>query len=280
MEMFMDGIYLKKTLSSGGFVFGCMLSGMGTTRFRRSLEGSDLDYVVIDSEHGSRDRKEIQELCQMLRDINVAPIVRIPVPMAHWVAMALDAGAAGILVPYCETVEEVQECVATAKWHPLKGEYLRRAVEENILPSEDSKKYLEARHAETVIIIGIESEPAYKRLDALLEVDGIDGIFVGPNDMTTSLGIPDQVTNPKYLDVISNIIEKSESRNIPVMIHQQTIETSIKAIELGARFILHSSDSRFMQSAMQEQMSQLRSKVSTISGQDFAGTVSDTVETV
>ncbi len=276
----MDGIYLKKTLSSGGFVFGCMLSGMGTTRFRRSLEGSDLDYVVIDSEHGSRDRKEIQELCQMLRDINVAPIVRIPVPMAHWVAMALDAGAAGILVPYCETVEEVQECVATAKWHPLKGEYLRRAVEENILPSEDSKKYLEARHAETVIIIGIESEPAYKRLDALLEVDGIDGIFVGPNDMTTSLGIPDQVTNPKYLDVISNIIEKSESRNIPVMIHQQTIETSIKAIELGARFILHSSDSRFMQSAMQEQMSQLRSKVSTISGQDFAGTVSDTVETV
>ncbi len=276
----MDGIYLKKTLSSGGFVFGCMLSGMGTTRFRRSLEGSDLDYVVIDSEHGSRDRKEIQELCQMLRDINVAPIVRIPVPMAHWVAMALDAGAAGILVPYCETVEEVQECVATAKWHPLKGEYLRRAVEENILPSEDSKKYLEARHAETVIIIGIESEPAYKRLDTLLEVDGIDGIFVGPNDMTTSLGIPDQVTNPKYLDVISNIIEKSESRNIPVMIHQQTIETSIKAIELGARFILHSSDSRFMQSAMQEQMSQLRSKVSTISGQDFAGTVSDTVETV
>ena len=276
----MDGIYLKKTLSSGGFVFGCMLSGMGTTRFRRSLEGSDLDYVVIDSEHGSRDRKEIQELCQMLRDINVAPIVRIPVPMAHWVAMALDAGAAGILVPYCETVEEVQECVATAKWHPLKGEYLRRAVEENILPSDDSKKYLEARHAETVIIIGIESEPAYKRLDALLEVDGIDGIFVGPNDMTTSLGIPDQVTNPKYLDVISNIIEKSESRNIPVMIHQQTIETYIKAIELGARFILHSSDSRFMQSAMQEQMSQLRSKVSTISGQDFAGTVSDTVETV
>ena len=276
----MDGIYLKKTLSSGGFVFGCMLSGMGTTRFRRSLEGSDLDYVVIDSEHGSRDRKEIQELCQMLRDINVAPIVRIPVPMAHWVAMALDAGAAGILVPYCETVEEVQECVATAKWHPLKGEYLRRAVEENILPSDDSKKYLEARHAETVIIIGIESEPAYKRLDALLEVDGIDGIFVGPNDMTTSLGIPDQVTNPKYLDVISNIIEKSESRNIPVMIHQQTIETSIKAIELGARFILHSSDSRFMQSAIQEQMSQLRSKVSTISGQDFAGTVSDTVETV
>ena len=276
----MDGINLKKTLSTGGFVFGCMLSGMGTTRFRKSLDGSDLDYVVIDSEHGSRDRKEIQELCQMLRDINITPIVRIPVPMAHWVAMALDAGAAGILVPYCETVEEVQECVATAKWHPLKGKYLRRAVEENILPSDDSKKYLEARHAETIIIIGIESEPAYQRLDSLLEVKGIDGIFVGPNDMTTSLGIPDQVTNPKYLDVISNIIEKSELRNIPVMIHQQTIATSIKAIELGARFVLHSSDSRFMQSAMQEQMSQLRSTVSTISGQDFTVSVVDTVETV
>ena len=61
---------------------------------------------------------------------------------------------------------------------------------------------------------------------------------------------------------------------------QQTIETSIKAIELGARFILHSSDSRFMQSAMQEQMSHLRNRVSAISGKDFTGSVADTVETV
>ncbi|HJN92963.1 MAG TPA: hypothetical protein QGF05_09605 [Dehalococcoidia bacterium] len=66
----------------------------------------------------------------------------MPVPKSEWVAMALDARAAGVLAPYCETVEEVQEVVATAKWHPLKGEYLRRAVREGVFPSEASREYL------------------------------------------------------------------------------------------------------------------------------------------
>ncbi len=276
----MDGIQLKQTLSEGGSVFGCMFSAIGTTRFRNALAGSTLDYVVIDSEHGSRDRKEIQELCRMLRDADIMPIVRIPVPMGHWVAMALDAGAAGVLVPYCETIEEVEECVATAKWHPLKGEYLRRAVTEGIFPSEKSREYLAARHAESVVIIGIESEPAYERLEAILDVGDIDGIFIGPNDMTTSLGIPDEVTNPKYLDVIKGVIAQSEAHGVPVMIHQQTLDTSTTAIELGARFVLHSTDARFMQIAMQEHFANLREVAKRVTGKGEAVEGQDTVETV
>lgn len=277
----MDGVTLKQTLQDGGHVFGCMLSAMGTTRFRAALAGSTMDFVVIDSEHGSRDRKEIQELCRMLRDAEVVPIVRVPVPKAEWVAMALDAGAAGVLVPYCETVEEVQACVATAKWHPLKGEYLTRAVTEGVLPSEKSKAYLEARHAETIIIVGIESEPAYERLESILNVGDIDGIFIGPNDMTTSLGIPDEVTNPRYLEIVEGVIAQSEAHNVPVMIHQQTIETSTTAIEKGARFVMHSMDARLMQIAMQEHMAELRSVAARVSGTSAASSAAeDTTETV
>jgi 4-hydroxy-2-oxoheptanedioate aldolase len=277
----MDGGTLKQTLQDGGHVFGCMLSSMGTTRFRNALAGSTMDFAVIDSEHGSRDRKEIQELCRMLRDAEVVPIVRVPVPKAEWVAMALDAGAAGVLVPYCETVEEVQACVATAKWHPLKGEYLTRAVTEGILPSDKSKAYLEARHAETIIIVGIESEPAYERLESILDVGDIDGIFIGPNDMTTSLGIPDEVTNPRYLEVVEGVIAKSEAHNVPVMIHQQTLDTSTTAIEKGARFVMHSMDARLMQIAMQEHMAELRAVAARVSGQaTTAATAEDTTETV
>ena len=211
----------------------------------------------------------------MLRDADVTPILRVPVPKAEWVAMALDAGAAGVLVPYCETVEEVQACVATAKWHPLKGEYLTRAVAEGVLPSEASKTYLEARHAESIIIIGIESEPAYERLESILNVGDIDGIFIGPNDMTTSLGIPDEVTHPRYLEVIEGVIAQSEAHGVPVMIHQQTLDTSTTAIELGARFVMHSSDARLMQIAMQEHLAELRSVASAASVE-----AKETIETV
>ena len=117
----MDGETLKQTLKSGGRVYGCMLSAMASTRFTSVLKGSTLDYAIIDSEHGSRDRTEIQQLCTMLRQADVTPVVRVPVPKAEWVAMALVAGASGVLVPYCETVAEVEAVVATAKWHPVKG---------------------------------------------------------------------------------------------------------------------------------------------------------------
>ncbi len=276
----MDPVQLKETLRDGGLVFGCMFSAMGTTRFAGALAGSTLDFVTIDSEHGSRDRKEIQELCAMLRQAGITPIVRVPVPLAHWVAMALDAGAAGVLVPYCETVEEVQDCVATAKWHPLKGEYLRRAAVEGVFPSEQTKQYLQNRHRESIVIIGIESEPGHRNLENILAVGDIDGIFIGPNDMTTSLGIPDEVANPKYLDVIKDIIAKAEAGGVPVMIHQQTLDASTTAIELGARFVMHSTDSRLLQAAMQEHMAQLREVGMRVSGRGEAVEGRDTIETV
>lgn len=271
----MNATKLRRTLNSGGHVFGCMLSQMASTRFEQVLAGSTLDYAVIDSEHGSRDRTEIQQLTGMLRRANITPIVRVPVPKAEWVAMALDAGTAGVLVPYCETVEEVQAVVATTKWHPLKGEYLRRAVEENKLPSPETRKYLRNRRKESFVIIGIESEPAYENLDAILDVGDIDGVFIGPNDMSTSLGIPDDYSNEKYLRVVEDIIKRCAARKIPVMVHQQTLETSSKAIQLGARFVLHSSDGRMLQRIIQNEMNALRQAAGA-----KATAAKDTVETV
>ena len=254
----MDPITLKQTLQDGGRVFGCMLSAMASTRFASALAGSTLDYAIIDTEHGSRDRAEIQQLCTMLRQVDITPVVRVPVPKPEWVAMALDAGSAGILVPYCETVEEVEAVVATAKWHPLKGAYLRRAIRDDVLPSDASRAYLERRHKHTFVIIGIESEPAVQNLDAILGVGSIDGVFIGPNDMSTSLGIPDDYANPKYVEVIGDIIRRCEAVGVPVMVHQQTIETSTMAIEMGARFVLHAMDSNLLQRALQSEMNELR----------------------
>lgn len=262
----MDAIKLKRTLARGGHVFGFMIASMASTRFGAALRGSTADYCIIDTEHGSRDRAEVQQLIRMLRQADITPIVRVPVPKAEWVAMALDAGTAGILAPYCETVEEVEAVVATGKWHPLKGQYLLRAVRENKFPSAETKKVLQRRHRESMVIIGIESEPAYENLDNILDVKGIDGVFVGPNDLSTSLGIPDDYSNPKYLRVVGDIIARCEARGIPVMVHQQTVETSIRAIKLGARFVLHATDAGFLQRAIQNEMSQLRKAAGKESG--------------
>ncbi len=104
-------------------------------------------------------------------------------------------------------------------------------------------------------------------MEAILDVDGIDGIFIGPNDMSTSLGIPDDYANQEYLAVLEDIIAKSEARGVPVMIHQQTIETSSTAIKLGARFVMHSTDTGLLRSAAPEQMNALREVAGAASAQ-------------
>ena len=95
----MNPTKLRRTLKSGGHVFGCMLSQMASTRFEQVLTGSTLDYAIIDSEHGSRDRTEIQQLTGMLWRADITPIARFPFSKAQWVAMALDAGAARAGLP-------------------------------------------------------------------------------------------------------------------------------------------------------------------------------------
>ena len=137
-------------------------------------------------------------------------------------------------------------------------------------------EYLANRRRESIVIIGIESEPAHQNLDAILDVGSIDGIFIGPNDMTTSLGIPDETKHPKYLDVIRDVVARSEARGVPVMVHHQNVEDSTASIAIGSRFVLHSSDSRFMQAAMQEQFARLREAAGSTEGPARR----DTIETV
>ena len=106
--------------------------------------------------------------------------------------------------------------------------------------------------------MGIESEPAANRVGELIDCADIDGVFIGPNDMSTSLGIPDESSNPIYLDTLSRIIAEADKRGLPTMIHQQTFETSAKVIELGARFIMHSSDAGILLRGTQEEFAELR----------------------
>ena len=271
---------IKATLKDGGAVFGIMISAIRNIKWGAVLADGGIDYAIIDTEHGQRSREELSDLCTILKAVGISPIIRIPYPVPHYVAMALDTGADGVLVPYCEDPDVVRHCVSVKRWHPMKGEYLEQAAMTGEFVSQKSKDYLEKRHEGHIIIIGIESVPGYKNLDEILAIEGIDGIFIGPNDMSTSLGKPDDYENPEYWEVVDGIITKSEASGRPVMIHQQNVSDSTRAINAGARFILHSSDSRLLQRQMQSDFTALRELAEKKLGRSLSRKVKDTVETV
>ena len=254
----MNGAELKATLKSGGRVFGTMISIARNPKWIPILDSVGLDYVVIDTEHNYRSRGELGDFLMMMNTSGVVPIVRIPVPDAHYVTMAMDAGAQGVLAPYCETVDQVKEVVAAAKWRPLKGEAVDRVVATGEHVSDATRAYLENRNKNSIAIIGIESVAAVENLEKMLQVPGIDGIFVGPNDMSISLGIPDQYDQKIYQDMVKKVIDTSEAHGVATLVHQQTPDLSTYWISQGARFILHGTDRRALTEGFKSDFGALR----------------------
>ncbi len=254
----MNGSELKATLKSGGQVFGTMISIARNPKWIPILDGVGLDYVVIDTEHNYRSRGELGDFLIMMNTSGVVPIVRIPIPDAHYVTMAMDAGAQGVLAPYCETVEQVREVVAAAKWRPLKGEAVDRLMAKGEHVSDATRAYLEDRNKNSIAIIGIESQTAVENLEEMLHVPGIDGIFVGPNDMSISLGIPDQYDQKLYQQTVKGVIDVAEAHGIATLVHQQTPDLSTYWISQGARFILHGTDRRALQEGFKADFGALR----------------------
>lgn len=254
----MNGQELKSKVAAGGSVYGTMISLGRNPRWTSPFADFGLDYVIVDTEHSPRGRAEVADFIAAFSSNGVVPIIRVPIPDSHYVTMALDAGAQGVLAPYCETVDEVKEVVGASKWRPLKGELVRKAVDTGELPSPASKAYLENRNKNNVCIIGIESVPAISNLNNILAVDGLDAIFVGPNDLTISLGIPDQYDHPDYETALREIISKSKAAGKPVMIHHQTISLTTKWQAEGARFVLYSTDSRSLHNAYRNEFGQIK----------------------
>lgn len=254
----MTGRELRAELAAGRRVYGTMLARVLNVRWAQALAGRGLDFVIIDNEHSPFSRTEVAALAAAFTAVGIAPLVRVPIPEAHYVTMAMDAGAHGVLAPYCETLRQVQDVVGGAKWRPLKGDLLERALQTGDFPSDELREYLVARNADSLTIIGIESVPAIENLEAILGVPGVDAIFVGPHDLSCSLGIPAQYEHPRFEAAVQRVIDTCDAAGVPMTIHFSEPERSRRWIERDMRLVLFSSDLRMLPDAVAANFADLR----------------------
>jgi 2-keto-3-deoxy-L-rhamnonate aldolase RhmA len=240
----MNGGELRAAMAAGKSVWGTMVV------YARSLGAASVygqlgfDYVIVDSEHSPNARSELADMGASLLAAGVCPILRVPHTQPHETVMALDAGFHGVLVPYCETAAEVSAVVSAARLRPLKGALEVTARASGQLPSDATRSYVEKRNQNVVVIIGIESAPAVDNLESILDVPGIDAIFIGPNDLSVSMGIPDQYDHPRYVEAVQHVISATQRRGIPAGPHCFDEPMLIDWLEKGARFVLFSADVR------------------------------------
>lgn len=222
-----------------------------------------LDFVFIDTEHIPIDRYDLSWMCRAYRAMNIAPVVRIPAPDPYQACTVLDGGACGVIAPYVETVEEVQKLVGAVKLRPIKGDKLKQILSGKSSPEAVLAEYLRERNADNVLIVNIESRPAMDCLDDILKVPGLDAVLVGPHDLSCSLGVPEQYSNPVFVEAVDEIIRKAREHNVGAGIHliypDGGLEQEIRWGQAGANLIIHGADAIAFRDTMRRELDRIKS---------------------
>ena len=178
--------------------------------------------------------------------------------------MALDGGADGIVVPYVETVAQVRAMVGAVRYRPMKGRMLDEILKGTRQPSAKMVDFFAEHNRQKCLIIGIESVPAYENLDALIGMDGVDGVFVGPHDMTLSLGIPGEYESPEFMRVARDIAQRSRAAGIGCGVHLSQVAVGDdrfnELLEAGMNWVLYGADVALLRAEMPARLDAFRKR--------------------
>lgn len=258
----MTGRELSAKLRGGERVYGTSIVS-ASPHWPQAVQQTGLDFVFLDTEHIVQDRVTLSWMCRTYSALGIVPVVRIPRADPYLACQVLDGGASGIVAAYVETPEEVRALVGATKYRPLKGARLERVLQDPGALSPEMQAYVGERCAHNVLIVNIESIPAMDNLDAILAVPGLDGVLVGPHDMTCNIGIAEQYQHPEFERVVSELITKARAANIGVGTHffWDTIEQEIAWAKAGANLMLHSGDISLFSKALSADIALLKDAV-------------------
>lgn len=254
----MNGKELIDKLNNGGRIYGTAIIS-DSPLWPQVVKETGVDFVFIDTEHIPLNRETVSQMCQQYRILGVPPMVRIPSADPIEACKILDSGAAGILAPYIESVEEVRKLVGATKFRPLKGERLEAILRDQDQMDARLKKYLEERNTGTFLFINIESRKGVENLKDLLSVPGLEGVIIGPHDLSCSLGVPEDYDSPIFQDFIKNIVITVRKHGLHVGIHFPDFpEKQIALAKLGLNIILHSWDISLFGKALKNDITTIR----------------------
>lgn len=255
------GSHIKERLHHGERVYGTHAISYGNPLSAKWSTGMEQDFVFICTEHIPIDRTEVAAMCRLYADNGISPMVRIPYPDKYWANMMIEGGAEGIVAPYVETVEQVKDLVGVVKYRPIKGKFLQDILDGTRQPNEKLGSYLTEFNRNQYLIVGIESVEAINRLESLISIDGVDGVFLGPHDITCSMGIPEEYDHPDFIAAIVDVIRRSRACGRGVGIHlDSTLDLCKHFFEAGMNFILNSADETKMIDLMRNDFRLLRER--------------------
>ncbi|MBF0108448.1 MAG: 2,4-dihydroxyhept-2-ene-1,7-dioic acid aldolase [Magnetococcales bacterium] len=244
---------LKEKLQGGILSVGSWLS-LPLSAHAEIMARAGFDWLALDMEHSVIDLETAEAMIRTIDLCGVTPLVRLTSNDPNQIKRLMDAGAHGVIVPMVKSAEESEAAVQAVRYPPRGKRSVGLARAQGYgCRFHPYREWLED-HA--VVIVQIEHIDAVENLREILDVDGVDAYFVGPYDLTGSMGITGQFDHPQYLAVLERIQAAGKAAGKPGGIHviePNPVELR-QRIEEGHRFIAYSVDFRIMDAGCRDGM--------------------------
>ncbi len=239
---------LKKLLKEGKVTFGTWVS-IPHVDVIEALATLPFDWLLFDMEHGPLDISILETLIVGVKGTEVTPFVRVPWNDKVMIKRVLDIGFKGVMVPWVNSREEAEYVVKSSRYPPrgFRGFGPRRAVMYGA--ESDLEYYKRFENEELVIAVQIESEDAVKNVEEIANVDGVDILFIGPADLSISLGIPLQYEHPKLSEAMQKVLNACKKYDKTPGIQAFNLEQAKKYYSMGFRFLGLMSDIAMLRKA-------------------------------
>lgn len=198
------------------------------------------DYLLFDGEHAPIGDRECENLVRVCELTGVTPISRVPANQTWMISRRLDTGMQGIQIPMVNSRAEAEAAVSAAKYAPLgiRGLAGSRAANYGQKPGFNYPDHVRFCNEETMVIVQVETPQAIDALPHIIQVPGIDVIFIGPTDLSLSMGHPGNIQHPEVQAALTKITDIVLPSDKALGILAVTAEATLEWHERGARYIL------------------------------------------
>lgn len=248
---------LRERLAAGETVFG-PFAKLASPQVVEIAGYAGFDFMIFDTEHGPLSFESIENLTRAAELVGVAPIVRTYENSAALISRALDVGAQGVVVPHITSRAEAEELARASRFFPQGDRGVCRFVRAAGFTSVDRFEYMRRASAQALVIGIIESKDGLANLDEILSVEGLDVVFIGPYDLSQSLGLPGQVRHERVLASMQAVVEQARRRGRSVGTFVDNVADAKYWADAGVQFISFSVDVGIVYEAMKASVDQLR----------------------
>jgi 2-keto-3-deoxy-L-rhamnonate aldolase RhmA len=245
---------LKDALRDHKLLIGTLVT-TASPEVAEVLALAGFDWLFIDLEHGSLSIQNAQRAVQAVAG-RCFTVVRVPEATDANIKRALDTGCDGIIAPHVNTAAEARRIVALAKYPP-EGERsagLGRAQGYGL----NFADYIASANSRTVVVVQIEHKDGVSNVEQMLMVGGVDAIFIGPYDLSGSMGILGQVSDTRVVSAIEKVRTACAASNMPFGIFCATAEQASSAIQTGARLVAVGTDLSHMANSARATLETIR----------------------